>query len=489
MNIEYIRELSAKEKYNVTSPDYDILTSPLIVSSKIDFNSSSLILKKAIYEWKRIHPFLRCSIQKESDDKFSFVIANENKIENSLMNIEFLYYENNDVNINNHLIELLTEREILLKFNLEKDLLWRLKFFKLEQTNDGFKYLILYSVQHAICEARYKYLGLIELFEIIEDIYNNKYVEKQCYNILPAVENRFQFRNDGKINFNFPKVPSFVNAKDAKHQSITDDYYYKNIDSSHLDGFIKTTKNENYISIKELIKSSIMNNSKFKFLKFDKSLIEPIIKKSKSKGVKMNGCINMILIIAHKLLYESYGVQINQINYYNSISFRQYLDKEEEKEAQKFSYLVSGLPKYYDFDIPDQCGFDYYMNNFWSMAKLESDSFHERLNQKEHYISWVWNDFKYEPSNMWYEFFCANLGSLPSSANSDYAKSLIRVNEFYELMRIDESSKDSISTSVTCSLENNLLLVMMYNSFFISKKHIESLSNTVSKILDHLALA
>jgi hypothetical protein len=169
--VNYIRALGPKEVYNIFNIDYDILIGTIKVSSRIDFNSSQDLVAQAINEWKRLNPALRWFAKIEKDHSTDenavyFVEASAEKQKEPLHNVEFLSYtsDSNDLkNIDQHLIKLLSEKEVNMKFDLSSELMWRLKFFKLEQTqtgtNDLFKYCVLFSVHHSICEARYKYLG------------------------------------------------------------------------------------------------------------------------------------------------------------------------------------------------------------------------------------------------------------------------------------------------------------------------------------------
>lgn len=193
----------------------------------------------------------------------------------------------------------------------------------------------------------------------------------------------------------------------------------------------------------------------------------------------------MILVIAHKLLYDKYETSANRItkiHYFNSVSMRKYLSESEERDAQLFCYLVANLFKQHEFNVNQKC-FEDYLSHFWRDAKTESDKFHQRLNHKEYLRNWKWSDCKIKQNEMVFEFFCANLGSLPSSSKE---QKLIHVEEAYDVMNIAPDSTDGFMSVITSSIENNLFWSIMFNLYFISDECIDFFCDSVLIIMDHI---
>jgi hypothetical protein len=239
----------------------------------------------------------------------------------------------------------------------------------------------------------------MDLFNIMEAMQQKTYRPKEEYKFLPPVEQLFPFRKDTKIKFFYCPTPEFINETDAKQKTLSDDFYHKTIDKRHHSLQIKSTKPENSVKVSELIDLAQKNYSKCKYVLTDKKIMDSLCLKCKQNNIKMNACLNMILVLCNKMLYEKYEIKRDTISYFNSISLRQFLDEGENERAHKYCYLVSGLPKLFELKS-DQTGMDHYVENFWRMAKLESDTFHERIAKKEHFISWKWDECKFSPAEM-----------------------------------------------------------------------------------------
>ena len=241
------------------------------------------------------------------------------------------------------------------------------------------------------------------------------------------------------------------------------------------------------ISIETLLKISAANNTKFKFIKYEREKFAPIAQQCKKLNIKLNGCLNMILVIAHKLLYDKYETSenISKIHYFNSVSLRKYLNK--EKDAQKFCYLVANLFKTHEFNSDQKC-FDSYLRGFWHDAKIESDNFHKRLNDREYLINWKWSDCKVNHNEMCFDYFCANLGSLPSSSSLVNGQTQIQVLESFDVMNISADSRDGLMSVITSTIDNNLFWSIMFNSHFITDECMNFFCDSIKNIMDHLML-
>jgi hypothetical protein len=326
-----IRKIGKKEWYRTIKGDYDRLISISKIESRIDFTKSIYVLEKAITEWKRLHPFLDSYLQKKGDDVY-FVHA-DNASDN-FENVKVLSY--GDKEAEKYLTGLLVESELQKSFDLKNKLFWRIIFLKTSENNELFNYTIIFTAHHFICEAKYKYLSLLELLDLVEDIYSENFVRQHPYSVMSAQEDCFKLRHDIEPEFFFPKIPSFIDLNEARSKSIKNDYYKRNIEKyQRKDNWLKSHNYQENVSIENLLEISSINSTKFRFIKYNKEKFEPIMQKCKQLDIKLNGCLNMILVIAHKLLYDKFEhIQLTKSTIsipFRSDNFSVHSRKEEHK--------------------------------------------------------------------------------------------------------------------------------------------------------------
>jgi len=238
-----LRKLGKKEVYLATQKnDYDKLVSVSRIKSKINLTQTNVI-EKAIREWKRMNSLLNSNLIKIDEELF-FALKEEEE-ENNYENVQILSYDEcadgdmKNVNNGKYLIELLVEKELSKNLDLYNELFWRIIFFRESQPNNNedetYTYTVIFTVHHFICEAKYKYLSLLDLFGLIENVYKKGEVitNESPLKELKCLEDLFQLKNDVKIEFSYPRMPSFIDTFKAKSKSISNDYYYiKNLKAS-----------------------------------------------------------------------------------------------------------------------------------------------------------------------------------------------------------------------------------------------------------------
>jgi hypothetical protein len=476
-NEKLLRKLGKKELYMaLTKNDYEKLVNVSKIRTQIDLSKSLDTLAKAIFEWKRLNPFLRSKIIIDGSELYFAQILNEDN-ETSLENVQVLSFDSdNEKDVEKYLIELLVEREMCTNFDLFKQLFWRIIFFKnATQKSSSFEYTIIFTAHHFCCEAKYKYLCLIELLNLIEDIHSERYVSnREPFRVLGALEDLFPMKKREHLEFSFPKMPTFIDMNEAKKRSIESEHYAKVLPNISNKWIKSHLSNQRQIAIEHLLENAVKNNSKFKFIKFEREKFERIERECKRLNIKLNGCLNMILVKAHKLFYDKYERKsIEKIHYFNSVSLRQFLN---EDNAQHLFYLVSNFYKEHEFKSGE---------NFWHEAKVESSAFHSRLNAREYLHDWKWSDCGFGEDEMCFDYFCANLGVLPASVK-DKNEALIQVFESYDVMNIGPESRDGIVSVITSTIEKNLFISLMFNSFFITEECVDYLCESILNVMDSL---
>jgi len=89
-------------------------------------------------------------------------------------------------------------------------------------------------------------------------------------------------------------------------------------------------RNELFIGRKDLAEGCERNGSMEVFFEVEARLTEALMQRCRMCKLKMNGCVNMLVIIALKVAYGKYGVcGLEKVVYFNSISLRNYLSSEE----------------------------------------------------------------------------------------------------------------------------------------------------------------
>jgi hypothetical protein len=107
-----------------------------IVTSELNLNENVDLVNKAVHEWKKMHPLLRCRVLSKFNPETNlkegyFAFASEEKLRN-VDNVKFLYYRSNSGKTCEDVWKLLVERECTLPLDGENGLLWRLTFLEVK---------------------------------------------------------------------------------------------------------------------------------------------------------------------------------------------------------------------------------------------------------------------------------------------------------------------------------------------------------------------
>ena len=93
-NVKICRVLGDQERMFYYSDEFTIIPSAFLVKSNLDlYSDEKQVLNKAIAEWKRIHPFLRCRIHKDDHDLYYAYADDDAIVNDSFHNVEFLEYK------------------------------------------------------------------------------------------------------------------------------------------------------------------------------------------------------------------------------------------------------------------------------------------------------------------------------------------------------------------------------------------------------------
>lgn len=229
---------------------------------------------------------------------------------NEFENIKFLKYISNQQNFD-EIWKLLVEHETTLSSE-DDSLLWRLTFFNIKHLSGIFKnsnhYAIIMTYNHCIMDGRSSYNSILQLLAFIEDIHTNKR-EKTNFiktEILPSKEeiytNRPKLVTEQYLNDVYLKTPHFLGKQRAQQTSYIRQKYLTAEEEET--GVIYNHDKTSYITVKQLVEVSKTINSRFRTLVINQKDLEVILAKCKANGTKLTSFLNMVIILALKLVYN-----------------------------------------------------------------------------------------------------------------------------------------------------------------------------------------
>ena len=491
-NFDIIREVNEFE-YHYLKNKLNRVTS-ICIETKIDLKERLDICNKAIYEWKLMHPFLRCQVinkKVDSNNRSYFVNANDSHLRDSFINFKFLNLENSEINkdkdeLFNETWKLLTEKELVTPINFfEGALLWRLTFFSLQDNQNEitkmYKYCVLMTINHSICDGLSTHSTLMHLFQIIENIFKNAYKQDASLKVFPG---RNFYSTDFKEifepdYFKFPKLdmPCFFNKNpENKKEFETNSDFFKEI----LGKKIKFINGAEYLSLNDLVEISKRNFSKFLIFSYDKEQTETFLKYCKTCNVKVHSCLKTIFSLGWKILNLKYGQNLGTIKFRFPISVRNHLIKKYGPEGlTTISCCINHFYSKFEENFDEiEFGSKKWMEKFWSVVKADNEIFKNMLKNEEHLI--LRNMERSMVSNeLFVHFSLSNYGVLLSQTE----------NELFNLVELNVlasfSSPNSICIPIYIfanTLNNKLNFNLRYNGALIDKNILDSFVEIINEI-------
>ena len=500
-----LRKVNSHENYylNNTNSTKSLLYT-LCIESDINLNEKRDLIDKSIYEWKLMHPFLRCfamnkQIEKTDEIETYFVYADETKIINSFENGEFLTFDASEIlekyKINkDDLFEetwkLVAEKELNSKINLfNGDLLWRLKFFSLTdkdfKNSENFKYCVILAINHSICDGKSSYKTLMHLFQIIENIYLNKFERQTPYKIFPGKGfYQYDFINENQCEFfKIPiiKYPTFFKQTSNLNSEFGANFkFFEKFNDKKI--FKNNSKIYEYSSIRDLLEISNKNYSKFITINLDEFKSQRLIAKCKKYECKVNSCLISVFSLAMRLTHLKYGSQLDIVTINIPVDIRDYFIKKYGNENfQSISLFVNGFLTKFEENF--EC-FEYlsekWLECVWLCTKKYNDLFHEHLINKE-FLKKMNLNFK-NLNDMQYHFLLNNYGVLQES--TEYNS--IKIFKQNTLCYVEKNNRYSPWSIIVNSLNNKIYITIRYNASYIDKYIVNSFFEYANEIFDKL---
>lgn len=382
-----LRKLGEKESNILKRPSSQNFVHTFRIKTKFDLYKNLFLVKNAIQKWKEMHPFLCSRIYKDNNDVEYFVL---NDTKNDIKNVQFLkfvsdfQYGNKIDKILDELNNLLLQKELSNLITEDDELLWRLIFLKIEnsQSNSENEFEVLFNVNHVISEARNSYAIVYQLLNLIEEsILKNLNNNQISYGIIPSLEEIFPDWLEAKQQESLSKPlkrPFFYNLEKAKKM----EFNFPQIlnEKNILQGSFYSASNSSFIfSLNDLIEISKKNNTKIRKVELTHSMSTNLIKKCKANNIKFTSCLNLIIIISFIKLYKSHGLDLNEIVYYISVCLRnsKNLLGVDQIDDEIMGYYNGGIVSIYN--NYNNKNIEDLIKHFWTESKKLNDDLHQNL--------------------------------------------------------------------------------------------------------------
>lgn len=504
-----IRKLTLMEAaYDVNAGKInDIYPRIFIVDSKIDLFKNKSQSLQAISTWMKIHPLLRSRIiikkvydvnHNECLNERYFEYAPDEKI-NSLENVVFLRFNSQSPVEQDKIWKLIYENELKIPIDSKNDLLWRLKIIELNNCNPR-KYGFLYTPHHAITDGLNVYATILELFEIIENVFTFGYYEINENKMKIELEEVDYERNPRSIG----KNPDFYYDQNSNPiegilipDFLKDKQNYIQQDKaslSDIDGVFVTIEGDIYAKASELAEKRKDHSCGYIFRNIEGKKFEKLVARAKETNVKLSGCFETIICLALQETFKKFSkdsYNLHEIKKYMvTINTRKHLDPPMQAEVMgmQMSFFNSSFERFdYDTNEPQ-----FWKTTFWTLAKRQSKKLHEFINSKK----FVSKDSLIEENNMWYKigkgyiekdvshlFVISSLGELKSKPNNSLNR--IQIKEYYTGQSYDDDPLEPIFFSIY-TIDKKLFWSMSYNRKLFKVEAANYLMSSIFFIINNL---
>jgi hypothetical protein len=185
-----------------------------------------------------------------------------------------------------------------------------------------------------------------------------------------------------------------------------------------------------------------------------------------------------MFVIAWQMVYKKFDLKPDQINYTTIVNLRPHL---ANIDPNSLVWLCNSLYSSCDNEINyDEDKF--WTNEFWQLAKQESESFHARIKQGEQYRLHE-TLAPIETNECRIHFGLSNL-VVPSQITERLK--MFQLNEVYTLSSYRSEWSNDFGYNNIISIGDSLCWVISYNSYFVKNEIIKYFLDSVMFIYDKL---
>ena len=191
-----------------------------------------------------------------------------------------------------------------------------------------------------------------------------------------------------------------------------------------------------------------------------------------------------MFILAWRMVYKQLMLnesdyKSQQINYTTIVNLRPYL---KESDHNSLVWLCNSLYSSYHKEIDFEAD-DFWSNQFWEMARNESDAFHSRIKLGEQYRLHE-SLAPIDTGECRIHFGLSNL-VVPSQV-TEHLK-MFKLNQVYTLSSYRASWKNDFGYHNIVSIGESLCWVMSYNSYFLRNETADLFIKSVMSIYDKIS--
>ncbi len=242
--------------------------------------------------------------------------------------------------------------------------------------------------------------------------------------------------------------------------------------------FYSDTDKSEYLSLDKLLEISKQSATKFHCTRFTGDKFKNFLVKSKQLNAKLTGVFNTMFVIAWQMVYKKFDLKPDQINYTTIVNLRPHLSN---IDPNSLVWLCNSLYSSCDNEINyDEDKF--WTNEFWQLAKQESESFHARIKQGEQYRLHE-TLAPIETNECRIHFGLSNL-VVPSQITERLK--MFQLNEVYTLSSYRSEWSNDFGYNNIISIGDSLCWVISYNSYFVKNEIIKYFLDSVMFIYDKL---
>jgi hypothetical protein len=473
------REFGASETDFFKYSEFSCITTIFYLNSKINFEKNVELLESSINELKKRDFFLRSKVIHDSKTDEFYLQEEDESDSHSINNYKFLDLSRIDTENRSKIddiVDLLAIKDTEAPFDFKNDLLWRMIFLKLDQNShrNCFKYGLIVSCHHAIMESRSIQQKVIELFGIVQSMYNNQYVPQFEYKITPTLEelikqNCINEQNLRLVDEFYFESNELLNKINSYRPEVTQNE--PQMSKQNDDQTIHDLNGNRFITVNELrSKYHTEMNTRFKRFKIESSVFSKLVQKCKQESTKVNACLNIILGIVMKSIYEKLNIPPQDFVYLNSIALRNQFLPSSTDPFSSFGYLIGRYINKHQY-----ASLDLSLMQFWDLVRHESSEMHMKLDKWEHLNTIDWSKATFDQQIKVYHYFLTNIADLRNFSQSHEEDSSIKIEERYDMGYISNSFKSGLFFFCVCTIENELYVSLNYSNRMIQNAHVVNL--------------
>jgi hypothetical protein len=436
---------------NETENGNFVLTRVFLVDIKSDEIPLDLV-RRACAFWARRHPFLRAKIHRTDNYLERYFVELDESDAFKFDNVQVL----DEAESSARWLEIM-DSEIVTRFDMDKDPLWKLKFVRLAkgEVDLNYNYAMILTTQHSIGDGRNCYEIGVQLLNILGALLEGKV----CGEMSDVVEESL-FTSEELFAQKAIKFELEVSGHDELNRSPK--AFNSQVDQPH---------------------------GRLQYFCLDAVKMKKLLAKvkSSSKCSKLTSVLGAILSLALRNLYEKHNADDVPRDKFQSVILASTRDKYGISNTQMGVYSCAVHGTYF---ITEQLSADFDNSNFdrfWSVCDEQSASLAGKLKRNEEFTFYAEMDeliealrdiSKFSEKNL--HFALSNIGVMRNTSCTD----TVRIREHYVRMPcITGRIAENPFVGVT-SIDGNLCIALSHNENVLNSAVMTELVAEMQRLID-----